>query len=181
MHSITVESNEKGPSPIASHLSRPPSDNLQNYPPPSVLPGRSHYGNRTQQPMVDLEGQEPGVTSPPVAATAAPPHSYHPLSWPVITLLALPSVLGLLARLGIHSLTTYEGDSVFALAWVQGMGCFIMGLALGKRQTITDLYVKSIFIHNPNSHLMSFASYPPLYTAITTGLCPCIIPCYSQN
>ncbi|KAG8734382.1 hypothetical protein FRC11_002324 [Ceratobasidium sp. 423] len=130
--------SEKGPSPGSMHESS--SGSLQNYPPSVVLPGESQLEHKPQKPIADPERQEPRATSPPpVAATAAPSRSYHPLSWPVITLLALPSVLGVLARLGIHSLMTYDGDSVFALAWVQGMGCFVMGLALGKRQAITDL------------------------------------------
>ncbi|CAE6400948.1 unnamed protein product [Rhizoctonia solani] len=150
MSSVTAQlATEKSPS---SNLT-PSSGSLQNYP-PSLIPPKNHQlEDRPHKPIADLERQEPRATSPPpIAATAAPSRSYHPLSWSVITLLALPSVLGVLARLGIHSLTTYDGDSVFALAWVQGMGCFVMGLAMGKRQTITDFY-------------------PPLYTAITTGFC----------
>ncbi|CAE6538475.1 unnamed protein product [Rhizoctonia solani] len=150
MSSDTAQlASEKGASPN----SMPSSSSLQNYPSSVVAPDESQLEGSIQQHMVDSERQEPRATSPPpVAATAAPSRSYHPLSWPVVTLLALPSVLGVLARLGIHSLTTYDGDSIFALAWVQGMGCFVMGLALGKRQAITDFY-------------------PPLYTAITTGFC----------
>ncbi|KDN51112.1 hypothetical protein RSAG8_00741, partial [Rhizoctonia solani AG-8 WAC10335] len=141
--------SEKGPSPNCT----PSPGSLQNYPPSVAPPGGSQLEDKPPQSIADPERQEPRATSPPpVAATAAPSRSYHPLSWPVITLLALPSVLGVLARLGIHSLTTYDGDSIFALAWVQGMGCFVTGLALGKRQAIT------IF-------------YPPVYTAITTGFC----------
>ncbi|KAJ1308790.1 hypothetical protein OPQ81_004480 [Rhizoctonia solani] len=143
--------SEKGPSPNSTSESS--SGSLQHYPPLVVPPGASHLDHGLQEPIADPERQEHRATCPPpIAATAAPSRSYHPLSWPVITLLALPSVLGVLARLGIHSLTTYDGDSIFALAWVQGMGCFVMGLALGKRQAITDFY-------------------PPLYTAITTGFC----------
>ncbi|CAE6466899.1 unnamed protein product [Rhizoctonia solani] len=161
MHLAVVEPSEKGPSP--SSVSESPSGSLQNYT-PSVVPSReSRLEHKSQQTIADIEGQEPQATAPPpVVATTAPSPSYHPLSWPVITLLALPSVLGVLVRLGIHSLTTYEGDSVFALAWVQGMGCFIMGLALGKRQAITDFY-------------------PPLYTAITTGLCQRVARCHSPD
>ncbi|CAE7099629.1 unnamed protein product [Rhizoctonia solani] len=149
MSSTTAELAEKGPPPNST----PSSDSLHNYPPLVVPPGESQIGGKLQHATTDPERQNSQATSPPpIAATAAPSRSYHPLSWPVISLLALPSVLGVLARLGIHSLTTYDGDSVFALAWVQGMGCFVMGLALGKRQAITDFY-------------------PPLYTAITTGFC----------
>ncbi|CAE6476330.1 unnamed protein product [Rhizoctonia solani] len=148
MNSTRAELSEKRPS--QSSTSESHSVSFQNYPVSLVPPGEPRLQHSSQQSIANLESQEPGATSPPpTAATTAPSRSYHPLSWPVLTLLALPSVLGVLARLGIHSLTTYDGDSVFALAWVQGMGCFVMGLALGKRQTISDFY-------------------PPLYTAITT-------------
>ncbi|KAF8681273.1 CrcB domain protein [Rhizoctonia solani] len=151
MNSTRAELSEKRPS--QSSTSESHSVSFQNYPVSLVPPGEPRLQHSSQQSIANLESQEPGATSPPpTAATTAPSRSYHPLSWPVLTLLALPSVLGVLARLGIHSLTTYDGDSVFALAWVQGMGCFVMGLALGKRQTISDFY-------------------PPLYTAITTGFC----------
>jgi len=80
------------------------------------------------------------------------PVVYDPLSVHVVALLMSSSVFGTLARLGIHALVTYEGQSIFALAWVQVVGCGIMGFALSLREPITQFY-------------------PPLYTGITTGFC----------
>lgn len=34
-----------------------------------------------------------------------------------------------------------DGQSIFELAWAQGVGCGVMGLALGLREEIDALYV----------------------------------------
>lgn len=119
----------------------PTHDSVNVVYPTSLVPeGESNLSDDVPPPS-DLERQGSSVTSPPpIAATAPPSHTYHPLSWNVISLLAFPAVLGVLARLGLQSLATYNGDTVFALAWVQGMGCFVMGLTVGKRESITALY-----------------------------------------
>ncbi|QRV87330.1 CrcB domain protein [Ceratobasidium sp. AG-Ba] len=147
-------STQESKKPLANGSSIVPDSprGQEQYPPPLVpSDGSDPRGDGRSQSA--LERRESRATSPPpVAATVPPSWTYHPLSWHVVAPLAFPAVLGVLARLGVHSLTTYDGDSVFALAWVQGMGCFVMGLAVGKREAITSYY-------------------PPLYTAITTGFC----------
>ncbi|KAI0353612.1 hypothetical protein OH77DRAFT_1458268 [Trametes cingulata] len=77
---------------------------------------------------------------------------YHPLSFPVIALLMPASIFGVLARLGLQAITTYDGRSIFPLAWVQAAGCLIMGFALGMKEPFGRFY-------------------GPLYTAVTTGFC----------
>ncbi|KAK7691059.1 hypothetical protein QCA50_006162 [Cerrena zonata] len=77
---------------------------------------------------------------------------YHPLSPHVIALLMPASIFGVLARLGIQALVGYEGKSAFPLAWVQAMGCFIMGFGVGIKDPLGQFY-------------------GPLYTAMTTGFC----------
>jgi protein CrcB len=62
------------------------------------------------------------------------------------------SVFGVLARLGLQALVTYDGQSIFPLAYVQAIGCFIMGLGLGMKEPFGRFY-------------------GPLYTAMTTGFC----------
>ncbi|KAF8450606.1 CrcB-like protein-domain-containing protein [Boletus edulis BED1] len=62
------------------------------------------------------------------------------------------SILGVLARLGLQALVTYDGESIFSLAYVQATGCFIMGIALGMKAPFGNFY-------------------GPLYTAVTTGFC----------
>ncbi|KAF9513233.1 hypothetical protein BS47DRAFT_1459020 [Hydnum rufescens UP504] len=57
---------------------------------------------------------------------------------------------------------TFQGASVFPLAWVQALGCLVMGLAFGLREPITKFY-------------------PPLYTAITTGFCGSLTTFSSWN
>ncbi|KAH9951635.1 CrcB-like protein-domain-containing protein [Amylocystis lapponica] len=77
---------------------------------------------------------------------------YHPLSLSVIALLMPASVFGTLARLGLQALVTYDGHSIFPLAWVQAGGCLVMGFALGFKEPLGRFY-------------------GPLYTALTTGFC----------
>jgi len=62
------------------------------------------------------------------------------------------AVFGTLARLGLDALTSYPGESIFPLAYVQGVGCLIMGFCLALKQPISDFY-------------------SPLYIAFTTGFC----------
>ncbi|KAF9075747.1 CrcB-like protein-domain-containing protein [Rhodocollybia butyracea] len=78
--------------------------------------------------------------------------TYHPLAPHVLLLLIPASIFGLLARLGIEALTTYNDQSIFSLAYVQGLGCFVMGFGLEMKEPMSKLY-------------------PPLYTALTTGFC----------
>jgi hypothetical protein len=65
--------------------------------------------------------------------------TYHPLSLQVLALLMPASVFGTLARLGLVALTTYPGESIFSLAYVQGFGCLIMGFCLALKGPISDL------------------------------------------
>ena len=65
-----------------------------------------------------------------------PPKVYSPFSPPVIASLMASSIFGVLARLGLLALTTYDGKAIFPLAWVQGAGCLIMGFALGLKDQI---------------------------------------------
>lgn len=93
------------------------------------------------------------IDRPPSDAEELPPSKiYHPLSPHVLALLMPSSVFGTLARLGLEAFTTYNGQSVFALAYAQATGCFIMGIALGMRAPFGRYY-------------------GPLYTAMTTGFC----------
>jgi len=77
---------------------------------------------------------------------------YDPISLPVLALLMPASIFGVLARLGLQALVTYDGRSIFPLAYVQATGCFIMGVGLGLKGSFGNFY-------------------GPLYTAVTTGLC----------
>ncbi|TDL29553.1 hypothetical protein BD410DRAFT_779993 [Rickenella mellea] len=90
-----------------------------------------------------------------VSQPATEPHGatiYHPLSVPLIVSLMPTAIVGLLTRLGLEAIATYDGQSIFSLAWVQALGCLIMGLTLGLKESIGPFY-------------------GPLYTGITTGFC----------
>lgn len=96
----------------------------------------TRYGDE----ISSAETPQNGPDEPPPEAAVRPPAKHsHPFSQHVLATLALPGLLGLLARLGLEALTDYDGQSVFSLAWVQGIGCFIMGLAVGLREPISQL------------------------------------------
>ncbi|KAF9075724.1 CrcB-like protein-domain-containing protein [Rhodocollybia butyracea] len=78
--------------------------------------------------------------------------TYHPLAPHVLLLFIPASIFGVLARLGLEALVTYDGQSIFPLAYVQGLGCFVMGFSLEMKESMGNFY-------------------PPLYTALTTGFC----------
>ncbi|KAH8999228.1 CrcB-like protein-domain-containing protein [Lactarius akahatsu] len=78
--------------------------------------------------------------------------TFHPLSLAVIAPLMPASVLGVLTRLGLDALATYDGRSIFPLAYPQALGCLVMGICLPLKDPISSYY-------------------SPLYIAITTGFC----------
>ena len=63
---------------------------------------------------------------------------FHPLNWEILALLMPASVLGVLARLGLTALTSYAGESIFPLAYVQGVGCLVMGFCLALKSPISE-------------------------------------------
>lgn len=76
---------------------------------------------------------------PDEAEDLSPAKIYHPFSIHVLALLMPASILGVLARLGLEALTTYDGESIFPLAYPQATGCFIMGVALGMKAPFGNL------------------------------------------
>ncbi|PPQ94029.1 hypothetical protein CVT25_009877 [Psilocybe cyanescens] len=89
---------------------------------------------------------------PDIDQGVRPSKTYHPFSFPVIVLLMPAAVFGVLARLGLIALMSYDGNSVFPLVYVQAMGCLIMGIGLRMKEPMGQFY-------------------GPLYTALTTGFC----------
>jgi fluoride exporter len=80
------------------------------------------------------------IDRPPSETENVPaPKIYPPLSFPVLALLAPASVFGALARVGLSALVTYDGQSIFALAYAQTIGCFIMGFAIELKEPIGNL------------------------------------------
>jgi hypothetical protein len=65
----------------------------------------------------------------------------QPFSVETISLLIPFTIIGLLTRLGIRSLTTYDGAAVFNLALVQALGCLAIGIAVGCKAAIHRLSV----------------------------------------
>lgn len=82
---------------------------------------------------------------------------YNPYSLPVFSLLMPMSIFGVLARLGLLAVTSYDGQTIFSLAWVQGAGCLVMGFALGIRDEIGDLFVT--LYYDSDSNLILFSMF----------------------
>jgi hypothetical protein len=61
------------------------------------------------------------------------PKVYRPYDLPILLILAPASILGVLGRLGLVALVTFEGSSVFALGYVNALGCLIMGFGLSMK------------------------------------------------
>ena len=101
--------------------------------------------------------------SPPGFEEAIPPTKiYNPLSFPVLALLIPASVLGVLARLGLVALMSYDGHVVFPLAYPQAVGCLVMGFAFGLKEPIGQMYVLALFFL-PQSHSCVNQLCSPLY------------------
>lgn len=104
-----------------------------------VRPSLDHDSSSYERGEAEQHPSPPGDPTPSAGTRPSSKHS-HPFSQHVIALIAPFAMLGLLARLGLEALTgNYDGKSVFNLAWVQGMGCFVMGLAAGLREPISQL------------------------------------------
>jgi hypothetical protein len=78
------------------------------------------------------DGQQSSQTplTMPVLAASASRHAA------VLGLLACSALWGTLARLGLSALNSYDGHSIAPVIWAQGVGCFVMGWALGNRAEI---------------------------------------------
>jgi hypothetical protein len=86
------------------------------------------------------------IERPPTEAEGIKPQwkVYPPLSFSVLVLLVPASILGTLARLGLQAMTKYDGESIFPLAYVQALGCLIMGFGLRLKEPIGQLYVAPV-------------------------------------
>ncbi|KAH8926015.1 hypothetical protein BT69DRAFT_1215851 [Atractiella rhizophila] len=92
----------------------------------------SREGNtpsRRSSKIIDTEPPSPSleVSSPSRIALAL--EELSPFS-----LLSFFSIWGVLARLGLVAIFTFDGASVFPLLWAQVVGCFVMGI-LSARKT----------------------------------------------
>jgi fluoride ion exporter CrcB/FEX len=101
---------------------------------------------------IGIVGSSSGAPTLSVKSDTKQPKSYHPLSIHTLGLLMAFSVFGVLARLGLSALATYNRQSIFPLSYSQAAGCFIMGFCLALKEPFSRWY-------------------PPAYTALTTGFC----------
>ncbi|KZT20396.1 hypothetical protein NEOLEDRAFT_1140852 [Neolentinus lepideus HHB14362 ss-1] len=159
-------SEEKGASTLLPlHSSSPNAGDARNDFPPSSTQKTSVEGSRLSSNQAgsnvgsaiarhnSIESAEHlQVDRPPAEASLQRSKVYYPLSPHVLALLMPASVLGVLARLGLDALSTYNGQKIFSLAYTQAVGCFIMGFSLEFKESLGRFY-------------------GPLYTAITTGFC----------
>ena len=107
----------------------------------SLRRGRSDVGEVLARHESVQDAEElASIDRPPSEEDKIPPSkTYQPLSFPVLALLMPASIFGVLARLGLQAITTYDGRSIFPLAWVRGAGCLIMGFALNLKEPFGQL------------------------------------------
>ncbi|KAJ2808442.1 hypothetical protein H4R21_000031 [Coemansia helicoidea] len=72
--------------------------------------------------------------------------------WSVVGGLVAFSMAGVLVRVHLTRLFTYDGAPIYALVWAQMAGCFVMGVATRTKDIVSRWS-------------------PALHTGITTGLC----------
>ncbi len=95
-------------------------------------------GNKTPSLVPSIAS----IDRPPDTHEGIPPSKvYHPYSIHVLALLIPASIFGALARLGLEALATYDGQSIFPLAYPQAVGCLIMGFAVHLKAPFGQLYV----------------------------------------
>jgi hypothetical protein len=126
-----------------THRSRTPSHRSQRFP-------RSR-SQESADPEYDGGPRQPSPPNDERGTVAPPAEEVTPLRLVAhYAVLVLASMVGCLIRLGLTALGTYDGRVIFPIAWSQGVGCGIMGLALARKNEIVEWY-------------------PPLYTFWTTG------------
>ena len=96
----------------------------------SVTPVESLANLRPEVKVVEEDARSEEVVEPPLQL-------FHPLNWEILALLMPASVFGVLARLGLDALASYAGEGIFPLAYVQGVGCLIMGFCLAFKGPIS--------------------------------------------
>lgn len=152
----------------------PASSSLPSHsqPPDRRLPRRTNPSPVRSQDPSDLSrfrsshqttsslSEDPELPRPPRPPSPEGPEANAPPPTEEVTplrltahysILVLASMVGTLIRLGLEGLASYDGMAIYSLAWAQGAGCGIMGLALARKNEIV-------------------AIYPPLYTFFTTGI-----------
>lgn len=93
-------------------------------------------------PSIENAESLAAISAPPIKEEEPPSAViYHPFSFQTLSGLIPGSIFGVLARLGLLSITGYDGHSIFPLAWVQGAGCLVMGFTLELKEPIGELYV----------------------------------------
>lgn len=102
-------------------------------------PTEDHLANAESLASINGPPSESEVERGSIQGDFPPSKVYTAFSIPVLSSLAPASVLGALARLGLESITTYDGRAIFPLAWAQAAGCLIMGFALGLKDQIGGL------------------------------------------
>ncbi|OCF45740.1 hypothetical protein I317_00228 [Kwoniella heveanensis CBS 569] len=127
----------------------------------SLSRSRSNHTRQSRaRTQSDASGFDPEQSTPPRQPSPPPRQENAPPPAEEVTKLrlaahysglVLAAMLGCLARLGLDGLAEYDGRVVFPLAWSQGVGSGVMGLALARKNEIISIY-------------------PPIYTFLTTGI-----------
>ncbi|KAJ2962920.1 hypothetical protein NQZ79_g1969 [Umbelopsis isabellina] len=154
----TTNYNEAAADPIPSSIDDPESDKTLGHRDSIEIlsgPEDSHYDPHDRRYSL---AEVPDIShSMPVDTTEEPKPDGQSLKLYenklIIFAALIPvSIIGMLIRVGLTSLETYSGAPVFALVYVQFIGCTIMGFVAKKKDFLLKKYL-------------------PLQIALSTGLC----------
>jgi fluoride ion exporter CrcB/FEX len=107
---------------------------------------------RLSEPDTQLEEELPSHQPVHEPRPGEPTKQRHARLLATLASIAFFSIWGVLGRLGLVALTTYDDLSVFPVVWAQAVGCFVMGLCIGSKPEIESVF-------------------PPLFVGLTTGFC----------
>jgi fluoride ion exporter CrcB/FEX len=148
MHSLSQPTNSKSPNQQVKQIqlaSGPPDSQYD-----STL-SMSYY--EAEIPNVDRTfSVRTGDQVEPKSELEEPTIELSENKLAIFTALVPVSILGVLIRIGLNLLETYDGAPVFYLAYAQFIGCVIMGVVVKKKDYLIKRYL-------------------PLQIALSTGLC----------
>jgi fluoride ion exporter CrcB/FEX len=88
-------------------------------------------------------------------------------------ILALHGIIGVLARMGLNTLTSFSGSQYGGVLWSNFTGCLVMGILVGSERLFESLLQEEIIKPSLRREWKRYGQKTeiPLYIGIATGLC----------
>lgn len=99
-----------------------------------MLPSQTQ---RTRRPTANEQCQ----LTPTLTEDIPSPSRFHDVrkECTALAFLGIFSFFGLLARLGLTAITSYDGQVVFPVLWAQMVGCALMGAIASRKEIVEGL------------------------------------------